>query len=335
MNPSMSLNSLFVGGVQWNDGQVAEPHLGGEAGEAPFPHAGIGFGTGLNVQEVELQLAANVDPYFRATFVLAIPGLEGVEIEEGILSLLTIPRVVINVGKLKLPFGRENKLHTHGLLTLDRSLVGQRFLAEEGLNDVAVDAEVLLPLPWFSEIAVAVDRGTNEVLYGSGKPDGFGLTGHWKNLWDLGDSASVELGASGLTGRNAFGGRSWAAGVDLTLKARGRAWRQWQRVVWQSEFMIMGRPGAPEDEFTAGVYSTLEVAPGRRFWFGGRFDAVGFPGPADARSFAATAIVALVPTEFSAVRLQYQHQWVGGGHRVDSLAAQLNFTIGAHPAHTY
>ena len=72
----------------------------------------------------------------------------------------------------------------------------------------------------------------------------------------------------------------------------------------------------------------------RRWWLGGRFDAVGIPTDAD-RTWAGTLIGVFAPTEFSALRLQAQRQALPDGHTADSLTAQLNFTIGNHPAHAY
>ena len=46
-------------------------------------------------------------------------------------------------------------------------------------------------------------------------------------------------------------------------------------------------------------------------------------------------LLAYVPSEFSALRLQYDHR--NNGMRADEhkILLQLNFTIGAHPAHAY
>lgn len=336
MNPSMSLNGLFLGSAEWDDGELAKPHLGEEVGESPLPGAGETWGTGLAVQEMELQILSNVDPYFKANATLAFPGLEGVEIEEGYVTLTSVPRLLVNIGKIKEPFGRENLTHTHALLTLDRALISQRVFGGEGLNDVGVNAALLLPAPWFSEISVGVDRGTNEVVLGSGDPLGFGSMAHWKNQLDLSYATSLELGVSGLTGKNATGGQSVVAGADLTLKSHGRGRRQVNRLVWQSEYLWMRRPGAAEDETLGGLYSTVEYALSRRFWLGGRFDLVGLPEPTEGgRTLAGSLIGVLAPTEFSALRLQAQHQVLPDGHSVDSLTTQLNFTIGAHPAHGY
>ncbi len=336
MNPSISFNGLFIAGSQWDDGKLSAPHVGGEAGEVAFDGAGETYGTGLNVHEMELQIQSNVDPYFKANVVLAFPGTEGVEVEEGLVTITAVPRTLINIGKIKEPFGRENVTHTHALLTIDKSLIGQRVFGGEGLNDVTVNAAVLLPTPWFSEITVGVDRGTNEVVGGSGKPFGFHEMLHWKNMFDLTYNTSLEIGVSGMTGPNAFDDRSWVGGVDVTLKTHGRGRHQDNKLIWQNEFLYMSRGGADTDARLGGLYSTIEGALSKRFWLGGRFDYVGLPEPVEGgHTIGATGIFVVTPTEFSAFRIQYQHQWAPDGHHVDSVVGQLNFTIGVHPAHSY
>lgn len=336
MNPSISLNGLFLGSATWEDGALAPPQLGpAEEGAEEEGLAGAGetYGTGLNVQEMELQIFSQVDPYFKANVVLAIPGLEGIEIEEGFVTLTSIPRLLVNIGKIKEPFGRENTTHTHGLLTIDRALISQRIFGEEGLNDVGLNAALLLPLPFYSELTLGVDRGANEVVLGSGLPEGLGAMAHWKNLLELSYATSLELGLSGLTGRDAFDGQSLVGGVDLTLRSHGRGRHQWNRLVWQSELIAMQRGGATVEPSLAGLYSSATYAVKRRIWLGGRFDLVGFDP--SAQTLGGTVIGVLAPTEFSAVRLQAQRQWLPEGHTLDSLTAQLNFTVGAHPAHAY
>lgn len=336
MNPSISFNGLFVGGVELDDGKVARPHLGGEATEHAFPTAGQSFGTGMNVQEMELQILSAVDPYFKANAILSIPGTEGIEVEEGYVTLVSIPRLLINIGKLKEPFGRENTQHTHALLMIDPSLINQRVFGDEGLNDMTVNAAWLLPTSWYSELTFGVDRGSNEVVLGSGQAGGLGFLAHWSNLIDLSDDYTAAIGVSGLTGENAFRNQSFVGGLDLTIKGHGSGFHQWNRLIWQSEYLYMHRAGAPKDARLGGLYSTLEYSLNQRFWVGGRVDVVGLPEPEEGgRTYGASAILVLAPTEFSAVRLQYQHQFVPGGHGIDQVLMQLNFTIGVHPAHSY
>jgi hypothetical protein len=338
MNPSISANGLFLAGAEWDDGTLAPPGFAlGESDASTLAGKGETFGTGLSVQEMEVQLQSVVDPYFKANIVLAIPGTEGIEVEEGYVTLTSLPRVLVNVGKIKEPFGKENLTHTHALLTIDRALISQRVFGEEGLNDVSVNAQAMLPLPWYSEVTVGVDAGQNDVVLGSGNPQGVGVLGHWKNLVDLSDTYTAELGVSGLTGQSAEGGQSVVGGVDLTIKGHGGGRHQFNRLVWQNELILFDRfAGNGDVEKVGGLYSTLEGSFSSRFWLGGRFDMVGLPEPVDGgTTFAATAIAVYAPTEFSGFRLQAQRQFLPGGHTADSITGQLDFTIGTHPAHAY
>ena len=184
---------------------------------------------------------------------------------------------------------------------------------------------------WFSELTASVDAGNNEVIFGSGEALGMGTTAHWKNLVDLSPTTSLEVGLSGTTGLNAYDGRTIVGGADVTLKGGGRGRRQFNKYVWQTEY-IFAAPGGSDS--VDGLYSTVEYAVTRRFWVGGRFDWMGVAVPVEP-VFAGTAIVVFAPTEFSALRLQYQRQFLPDDHAIDSVVGQLNFTIGAHPAHAY
>jgi hypothetical protein len=48
-----------------------------------------------------------------------------------------------------------------------------------------------------------------------------------------------------------------------------------------------------------------------------------------------SALVAYNPTEFTGVRLQYDHLEDNVDHPENRISLQLNLTIGAHPAHAY
>lgn len=335
MNPGISANGLFLAGAEWEDGKLAPPSWTGEGSE--LPGKGETFGTGLSVQEMEVQLLSVVDPYFKANMVLAIPGTEGLEVEEGFVTVTSIPHVLLNIGKIKEPFGKENLTHTHALLTVDRALISQRVFGEEGLNDMGVNAQVMLPLPWFSELTVGVDAGSNDVALGAGTPGSLGYMAHWKNQLDVSDNYSLEIGISDLFGQNAAQGTSDVVGADLTLKGHGSGRHQWNRLVWQNEFLLLLQSDDQDvTEQVGGLYSTLAYSFTRRFWLGGRFDMVGLPQPVDGgETYGGTAIAAYAPTEFSSLRLQAQHQWLPGGHSADSITGQLNFVIGVHPAHSY
>ncbi len=343
MNPGISANGLFLAGVESDDGTIQPASWTGKS--QALAGKGETYGTGISVQEMEVQLTAAVDPYFKANMVLSIPGTEGIGVEEGNVTMTAVPHLLLNIGKIKEPFGRENMTHTHALLTIDRALISQKVFGSEGLNDVGINAQYMLPLPWYSQFTLGFDAGQNDVVLGSGNAGGLGYLAHWKNLIDLSDNYSAEIGVSGLTGLDDIGGRSVVGGADITVKGHGSNHHQWNRLIWQNEFIYANKTGSranlsTDDRQLGGFYSTLEYSLTRVFWLGGRFDLVGLPGATEkswngGQTLAGTAIAVLAPTEFSSFRVQAQRQFLPGGHTADSVTGQLNFVIGVHPAHSY
>src|SRR6185312_3672082 len=77
----------------------------------------------LEMHESEASLQAVVDPYARADFFISF-GEEGVELEEGYLTLTSLPgKLLMRVGKMRAAFGKVNALHNHVLPWADRPLV--------------------------------------------------------------------------------------------------------------------------------------------------------------------------------------------------------------------
>ena len=64
---------------------------------------------------------------------------------------------------------------------------------------------------------------------------------------------------------------------------------------------------------------------------------LGLPQGDSARVYRGEALIAFVPSEFSALRLQYaiEDQDQGAAAPVHEVFAQAVFSIGPHPAHTY
>jgi hypothetical protein len=87
-----------------------------------------------------------------------------------------------------------------------------------------------------------------------------------------------------------------------------------------------------------GLYSGLQVQVHRNWWVQGRYDIFGIPQFDGAyKEHRLTGLVALVPNEFSAIRLQYgfiedETPGVKDAHEV---LVQFNYTFGSHPAHLY
>ncbi len=200
-NPALSLNGLLLGTATT-----------GAAG---------GNQASVSVQEIELQIISNVDPYFSASAILSIPGLSGLEVEEGYITLLPQPfGISLRGGKVRVPFGRENAMHTHALPFVDRALINSDVFGPEGLSEVGLEATWLAPLPWYSLLTVSGMDGQNEALFNS--PLGRDLAGFasLRNVFDVTDDSTIEAGLSYAVGNNQDRKLAQALGAHLVYKWR-------------------------------------------------------------------------------------------------------------------
>ncbi len=324
-NPAMSVNGLFLGAA------TSKRHL--DEGE---------LRTSLAIQELELQLTANVDPYFFANLILAMPEGEGIELEEGYVVPSEQPfGVQARIGKLKAPFGRENPLHAHALPFVDKSLAGEAVFGEEGLSEVGLELSYLFPFPWYSLLSGGVIDGGNEVVFGSEYQYDLAGYANLRNVFDLTDDATFELGGSYTAGNNLERDLSQVFGAHLVLRWRPAREAQTREAIVVVEGLWATRPngGLAADDL-AGGYAYAQWRLTQRWYTAARFDYVGLvdTGEREARGVTrrGSAIVVFAPTEFSAVRLQISAvEEPDRRHLVYQGLAQLNFTLGAHPAHTY
>ncbi len=323
-NPAMSVNGLLLGSFT--------------SLENPLPEQ---VHTGVRLQEVELQVTANVDPYLSANIILAVPDGEGIGVEEGILALTARPYgLAIRGGKMKVPFGRENLLHTHALPFVDKSLIGNAVFGDEGLNEIGAEASYLVPVPWYLLLTVAGLGGDNAVAFHS--PNGRDFLGFagLKNVFDVTDDATLEAGMSYAIGNNSDRLTSQVFGGHLVMKWKPNdaATTHSAVVAIEALYSRVPKPNTPRGRQTDqyGFYAFAQYQLFQRWYLGGRFDflqPVGTTTPVDLRQ---SAILVFAPTEFSAIRLQGNVTEPGaGGDPIVEAHLQINFTLGAHPAHAY
>ena len=323
-NPAISVNGLFGGTYRSreNDNPDAEVK------------------TGLKVQEIELQFSANVDKWLNANIRFTFEEDE-FELEEAFVDVLLMDRFALRAGQFFTHLGKHNLLHQHQFPFIDAPLVNQELFGEEGLLEVGAGLNYLVPLPWYSELIFELLEGNNENLFDAPLNDDFAYLIHTKNLWDLDEDTTLELGGTYVTGRNgATGGgahsQSEIAGANLTVKWKPAERLRYQTLVWQTEYIGSWRetgPGAP-DENLGGIYSYLQYQFLERWWVQGRYDYLGLHRTAGLNEkHKYSALVGYVPSEFSAVRLQYS--FLDDIQDEHQLLLQLNFSLGSHPAHLY
>ncbi len=347
-NPAISVNTLLV----FRDGLLAAAAADTAVTDE---HAHAVAAEGFAIQETELQFTASVDPYARASVTLAMHGTEGIEAEEAFLQLQQLPRGLgLRAGAFYWEFGKHNGLHTHQYPFIERPVAWDALLGEHGLAGAGLELSWLSPLPWFAELT-ATAAPLAETVYGEHEAP----AGEWsgglrlRQLWELGEATTLEAGGSWFTGNTAHeheealetGTRHFVGG-DLTVKWTG-AGANPRALELQAEWLR--RHDALEDgEETFdddGLYASLRGRVTRRFWLGGRLDLLraaareveaeaGHAHAALADTDTWTASLAFVPSEFQVWRVDLLSREIVG-ERDTGVRAQVNFTIGSHPAHRY
>jgi hypothetical protein len=326
-NPAISLNGLFLGAVTSKHEEMDRI---------------------FRIQEVETYFTAFVDPYLKGDITLAIHSHsnedehegehhEGyhLEIEEAYVTTQNLPaNLTFRIGKFLSSFGKHNLLHTHQFPFIDPPIANQKIFGEEGLNEVGIEASYLTPLPFYSEIILEVMEGENENLFESSKVWDLAYLLHLKNLWDLSESTTLEIGVSGVYGRihNEEVEKGWSSvfGEDLTLKWKPPRRAIFHSFVVQMELFESIKKSEEGKDRSFGLTTSALYQFSRRWWIGGRYDLFKNEENPQRISF----LVAFVPSEFTAIRFQYNVN-LNSEEAIHEGMIQLNFTIGSHPAHKY
>src|SRR5437763_1531245 len=301
-----------------------------------------------------------------------------VEVEEAFLQTTNLPlNLQLKGGQFFAAFGRINPTHPHTWDFADDPLVHGRFLGPDGLRGVGAQLSWTLPTPWYSQLIFAAQNGRGNTGFSFRNPgdDGifFGrettdreLRGlqdfvwipRWENSVDLSPTQVVLAGVSGAFGSNETGAnaRTQIYGADFLYKWKSaNAEGGFPFVKWQTEVMYRrfeaGR-GMNESFPVAetfhdwGMYS--QVLWGfKKGWVGGiRGDYLGMEDSRFTDDFERqsrsrmSANLTWYPTEFSKIRLQYNHDFLEenfflAGRDVDSVFLQFEFILGAHGAHKF
>ncbi|MGZ3775122.1 MAG: hypothetical protein ACXVCY_02510 [Pseudobdellovibrionaceae bacterium] len=314
---------------------------------------------GANVQETELQFYADVDPYSRLNLLFSIaPTYQAngtqveeiwkIEPEEAFFDNNLIPSIAVKVGKFKAAMGKHNTLHTHAFPFVEAPLANKHLLGEEGLNDAGISAAALLPSSWFNELTLQVLRGKGEnAEFNSPSPgQQVGLV-HWKNLVNLSEALTAEVGLSYAQGDNSYKKTTQLTGFDLTFKWRPLEGGRYQSFLWTAEYLqrIQGRPGF-SDEKGHGVATWIQYQFAERWACLYRFDTLIMNNSFDTTNLPNETWerhslgFILSASEFSSFKLEFDHR--NGGPKSannesieNSIFLQANLTIGAHPSHAY
>lgn len=321
--------------------QALNPNISviGSLAGAYFNHDPIGdqaenpSRTGFNFQGIELALQSAVDPYVRGDIFIHLD--EGaVSVEQAELTTLALPwNLQIKAGKLLGQFGRENGRHLEQLGFVDSSRVDRYFFGNEGFKELGVEASVLLPTAWYSQITGQFLQGENAGNFDGTRKQDFATVGRWVNTADLTQNLTLLSGLSSAIGFNktAAGNLTEIFGGDLYLRFRPSANRG---LKWQTEYFWRQREAVGGKNRDGGLDSQLIWQWAKRWETGVRFDWIGIPGNAY-RQRAVASDLTFLATEFFRMRAQcsFVHtESLADGHEI---FLQMQFNMGPHGAHVF
>lgn len=330
---------------------------------------------GFTLSEAEVGLQAVVDPYARVDMFLTFGADGSAEVEEGYMTFQTLPGgLQAKAGRFKSAFGKWNQLHDHAFFTVDRPDVLTSFFGEESLSSDGASLSWLVPGTGsaYVESITQVSSTPNDVTFNGRRRDPMFLQ-HLSSVFTLTSNATLELGASGATGKGGPSEQLLDAidtaglsgtlnpsndlsssifGADLIWKWKPVQYNVYRSFLWQTEALQSVRrtqqldPAGSLFETTVrsfGGYSYAEYQFAKRWRAGLRYDATEFPDDDTARQRGASVVLRVQPTEFQEFRFQFKHTG-----RNDAAAARFNDigsdneffiewipVIGTHAAHKY
>jgi hypothetical protein len=290
------------------------------------------------LDEAEATFQAVVDPYARADFFFSFSP-EGVEVEEGYLTLTSLPGgLLAKVGKFKEQVGKVNTLHPHSLPWADKPLmVKNLFGGEEGLADAGLSVSKLIMNPFmFLEATGEVYEGTSGVFQ-SHERSNISWVGRLRGYRDVTESTNLDIGTSVAYGTNDLGPdfTTRLIGIDATVRYRPLRRAIYRRFQGRTELFWSRRGEEVTDVNAFGMYASGDYQFARR-WFGGaRYDWSEHADNASLVDKGPSLVVTYWPSEFSQVRGQYRRIDFGAGPTSNEFLFQFLFSIGAHGAHSF
>jgi len=326
-NPDISINADFVGHYSNREGGEFDD-------EFLFRHFEIGF-------------AGNIDPFTRADVYLGI-GRHGGEwhthLEEAYLTYLGLPwDLQPRVGRFKSTFGRANPQHLHSLPWVEYPLMIQNYFGDEGLSGDGIGVDWLIPNPWdkYMELTYEVINNDSSLFAGEDTDDFVHLF-HLKNFFDLSSASTLEAGLTFATAPNDEGhggNRTMIEGLDLTYKWRPLDAGKYKSFLWQTEMLAAQADLIGGQETTWGMYTAGDYQFERRWVAGARYDYSQMPYSCSRHEHGYSAYLTFLQSEYLFWRLGYQYTdrnfRVHGDGSEHEVFMQCNFSLGAHPAHSY
>ncbi len=351
-NPDISVIPRFI--AQTNDGAK------NASAERKFSRPDYAF------EELEVVIQSYLNPFSKADVIMTLPGpdIEGSKL--GLEELFaTVVRGLpfglnLRFGKYRVDYGKLNLMHPHAWPFVTQPLSQERFIGEEGLNDLGLSASLLIPTgSVYTKLTVDLLRGAaigeaTGIEDTTGGQPSYANSARLTSFFTLSDHSDLEVGLSGYTGLHDLfhHDRFYYGNLDFKYKYRPSSYTS---LVLQGEYLFNTRKAQQDREFnpfldaqgnperrsihSSGLYLYTDYQFKKIYSFGARYDWSQAPYSKDDKAQAFAVFFGYYPVEETlGLRLHYQHtknELPDGSESVNLIALQALFSIGPHKAHPF
>lgn len=310
--------------------------------------------SGAHFRVAGLHIQGNLDPFSLTKLAIEFHP-DGIELGEAyVVWTNVLPNLSLTAGKFRQQFGVINRWHAHSLDQFDFPLAMTTILGGEGLNQIGLSADVLLPALWAdaNTLTLQMTNGQNEQLF-SGEMFSFPvLLARLKNYYDLNPDTYLEIGLTGMAGPNNSRGydeqgnklkEPWRttklAGADVTLFWEPLNQAHYHSFLWRSEFYYADREDSLRQHIRAwGAYSYVEYKMNERWQAGLRLDYTQPFAVHNKDDYMYQIVPYLTWWQSHWVRFRLQYNMLNG-NRFSSpdhtLRLQLTWAVGPHKHERY
>lgn len=322
----------------------------------------------FSLEEFELAFQSYLNPYARADIFLTKPGVgdEPVEIEEIYATFLRGLPFALNarIGKYRAEFGKLNSVHPHAWPFISQPLSLERFIGEEGLNDMGISISGVIPTgeKVYTKLTFdvlkgdaigTIDRESGNMsggigLTGDGNENYYANSGRLMTFLPVGANSDLEFGISGLTGIHDphYKYRFYYGNLDFKYKWKPNSYKS---LILQGELLLNKRKFHLPNELSRYNSQTVSSQGGylygdyqfhKIFSIGARYDWAQSPYSKDDKAEGMALFLGYYPVEETAAfRLQYQitkfFPLAMDKYSINMIALQFMFSMGPHKAHPF
>jgi hypothetical protein len=352
VNPDISVIPRFI--AQTNDDAK------NASGDRKFSRPDYAF------EELEVVIQSYLNPFSKAEVILTLPGPDLEESKLGLEELFaTVVRGLpfglnLRFGKYRVDYGKLNLVHPHAWPFVTQPLSQERFIGEEGLNDLGLSASLLIPTgSVYTKLTVDLLRGAaigeaTGIEDTTGGQPSYANSARLTSFFALSDDSDLEVGLSGYTGIHDpyHRKRFYYGNLDFKYKYRPSSYTS---LILQGEYLFNTRQAQQDREFnpfldargnpeqrtiqSSGLYFYMDLQFKKIYSLGARYDWSQAPYSKDNKAQAFAFFFGYYPVEETlGLRLHYQHtknELPAGSESINLIALQALFSMGPHKAHPF